>query len=97
MVAEVPDRVENFEFLHKEYHDPAKGGVYVVRVRQNNKLFILKSLKKTSLLYKFVKHRAEYQFMRDYCSDPAQRHLVHFFATYQNEVSAKALIFLKII
>ena len=92
MVVVVPSSIDEFEVLQDILPDAEHVGVYVVRtIYDNSALFVMKALKKTSIKSEFDRHRAEYDFMRKFCTDENQRRLVHFFASYQNDVSVTAL------
>lgn len=63
-------------------------GVCVVRERRSNELFVLKAFRKSGDEDDLYDQKAEYDFMRAYCTNADQHSLVHLFACYQHRVSA---------
>ena len=92
MVVVVPSSIYEFEILRDIYPGEERVGVYVVRTTcDNSALFVMKALKKTNVENEFIRHKAEYDFMKKFCTDSNQRRLVHFVASYQNDVSVRVL------
>ena len=93
----IPRSIDNFEIVYNcipEGEEREHVKVFVVRtIGVNGTPFVMKCMRKTSVKHKFDVHKAEFEFMKTFCTDPIQRLLVHFFASYQNDVSVRTLNF----
>ena len=93
MARPVPSSTMDFEniFVLRRPDRFFGGGACVVRLRGNEELFLVKTLIHSDSTEVFDLHKAEYDFMRTFCTDSTQRFLVHLFACFQNLVSAHVL------